>query len=72
MLPQDICTGDAAISECQNFRDLKAKAIADFERNFVRQRLLFHNGNITKAAQSAGKDRRAFWELMRKHSIPAR
>ena len=30
------------------------------------------NGNITKAAAGAGKDRRAFWELMRKHRIPAR
>jgi two-component system response regulator GlrR len=72
ILPQDICTdGAPTSSENQNFRDLKAKAIADFERDFVRQRLHFHNGNITKAAQSAGKDRRAFWELMRKHNIPA-
>jgi hypothetical protein len=34
--------------------------------------VLIHDGNITKVAQEAGQDRRAFWELMRKHRIVAR
>jgi two-component system, NtrC family, response regulator GlrR len=58
--------------EDQSFQRLKAKAIDQFEQCYVRRLLLINDGNITKAARAAGKDRRAFWELMRKHSIPAR
>jgi two-component system response regulator GlrR len=71
--PDDICTGDPESNpENQTFRQLKAKAIDRFEQSYVRRLLLIHEGNITKAARSAGKDRRAFWELMRKHHIAAR
>jgi two-component system response regulator GlrR len=58
--------------EDQSFQQLKAKAIDQFEQGYVRRLLLIHDGNITKAARAAGKDRRAFWELMRKHNITAR
>jgi two-component system, NtrC family, response regulator GlrR len=58
--------------EEQSFRRLKAKAIDQFEQNYLRRLLLIHEGNISKAARAAGKDRRAFWELMRKHDITAR
>jgi two-component system response regulator GlrR len=58
--------------EQQNFQQLKAKAINQFEASYIRRLLLVYDGNITKAAAGAGKDRRAFWELMRKHRIPAR
>jgi two-component system, NtrC family, response regulator GlrR len=57
--------------EEKSFQQLKAKAIDQFEQNYVRRQLLIHQGNITKAAKAAGKDRRAFWELMRKHNITA-
>jgi two-component system, NtrC family, response regulator GlrR len=58
--------------EQQNFQQLKAKAINQFEASYIRRLLLVYDGNITKAAAGAGKDRRAFWELMRKHHISAR
>lgn len=48
-----------------SFREAKAR----FERAYVEGLLLAHNGNITKAAQTARKDRRAFWELIRRHHI---
>jgi DNA-binding NtrC family response regulator len=67
---EDICLGEASPRpENQNFRNLKARAVAEFERTYVRQLLISHGGNITNAAHAAGKDRRAFWELMRKHQI---
>lgn len=70
--PEDIFTGDPKSKlENETFRQLKAKAIDQFEQSYIRRLLLVYNGNITKAAQSAGKDRRAFWELMRKHHITA-
>jgi two-component system response regulator GlrR len=69
-----ICTEDIVEErlETQSFQQLKAKAIDDFQQSYVRRLLLIHNGNITNAAKGAGKDRRSFWELMRKYQIPAR
>ena len=74
MRADHICTGDAIENgpENESFQQAKAKAVDRFEENYVRRLLLIHEGNITRAAQGAGKDRRAFWELMRKHRIPAR
>jgi len=31
--------------------------------------LVAHRGNISKAAEAAQKERRTFWELLRKHNI---
>ena len=68
----DICMGQTCSPQNdRSFRGLKAKAIEEFERSYVHRLLMIHEGNITKAAQFAGKDRRAFWELMRKHKIEA-
>lgn len=47
------------------------EAKAQFERSYIENLLLLHHGNITRAAETARKDRRAFWELMRKHKIDA-
>jgi two-component system, NtrC family, response regulator GlrR len=69
----DIPIGDRESTlEDQSFQHLKAKAIDQFEQTYLRRLLLIYDGNITKAARAAGKDRRAFWELMRKHNISAR
>jgi DNA-binding NtrC family response regulator len=69
-----ICASDAAEqqSATQSFQQLKAQVINQFEQTYVRRMVLIHDGNITKVAQEAGQDRRAFWELMRKHCIVAR
>lgn len=64
------CAGDQPLN--QSFQQLKAQAIAQFEQSYVRRMLLIHGGNITKAAQGAGKERRTFWGLMRKHGLTAR
>ena len=47
-------------------------ARTDFERVYARRLLRAYEGNITRAASAAGKNRRAFWELLRKHDIDAR
>ena len=54
------------------FREAKASVVARFESRYIRKLLLAYRGNVTRAAQAAGKNRRAFFELMRKHSIEAR
>jgi two-component system, NtrC family, response regulator GlrR len=70
--PEDLCTGLHEVRpDDLTFQTLKARMVNEFEQAYIRRVLRVHSGNITKAAESAGKDRRAFWELMRKHHIRA-
>ena len=52
-----------------SFKEAKAKAVQEFERHYITALLRQHNGNISRAARSAQKHRRAFWELIKKHDI---
>ncbi|MGH7944035.1 MAG: sigma 54-interacting transcriptional regulator [Opitutaceae bacterium] len=58
--------GAAAAGE---FHSAKARTVAAFERSYIEGLLAAHRGNISSAARRAGKNRRAFWELIRKHHI---
>lgn len=78
-----LCRGDTLIEEdlqpesleswetAESFQDAKARCVQDFEKRFIEKLLVVHEGNISRAARSARKDRRAFWELIRKHGIDA-
>jgi len=66
----DIVLPCSEATVCQeSLQEAKAKAIAHFERTYIQGLLIAHRGNITKAAQAAQKDRRAFRRLIRKHRI---
>jgi DNA-binding NtrC family response regulator len=52
-----------------SFQEMKANVISEFESTYIRSLLTVYRGNITKAAQAAQKERRTFWELVRKHNI---
>lgn len=52
-----------------SFRSAKLRAVTIFERDYLERMLVAHDGNVTRAAGAAKKDRRAFFELMRKHAI---
>jgi DNA-binding NtrC family response regulator len=54
----------------QPFRAAKLEAIHSFERRYVKQMLEKHEGNVTRAAREAGKDRRAFGRLAKKYNVP--
>ncbi len=56
-------------SQHDSLQQAKAKEIARFEKNYIQGLLSACRGNITRAAQVAKKNRRAFWELIRKHKI---
>ncbi len=64
VLPQPETTGRQ-----ESFQKAKARVIEQFERHYIQELLLAHEGNITKAAQAARKNRRAFWQLIQKHHI---
>ena len=51
------------------FRSMKARVIENFERSYIEQLLGANGGNVSQAARAAGKNRRAFFELMRKYRI---
>jgi DNA-binding NtrC family response regulator len=55
--------------EDQSFQTMKSRVIWQFEHDFLMSVLYAHRGNITRAALAAKKNRRAFWQLLRKHAL---
>ena len=51
------------------FREARARALEAFERSYVENLLRKHNGNVTRSAREAKKDRRAFGRLMKRYRI---
>ncbi len=59
----------APVAGNESFQVAKSRVVESFERGYIEQALLLHRGNVTHAALAAKKDRRAFFELIRKHRI---
>src|SRR5262249_1665862 len=57
----------APIPPAATFREAKQRTVREFERAYVLASLEKHRGNVTRAAQEAGKDRRAFGRLVKKY-----
>jgi len=75
ILPTDISPRfppSAARSVSGGFRQARAQAIAIFEKLYVEDLLRTCQGNITRAAREAQKDRRAFGRLVKKYQIERR
>lgn len=53
----------------ESFQQVKHRVIETFEKNYIKELLTTYDGNVTKAAQSARKHRRALWQLIQKHHI---
>lgn len=51
------------------FRIAKRDAVDRFERQYLEEALWRARGNISQAARASGKNRRAFFELLRKHQV---
>lgn len=65
-------TAPPQASQHETFQQGKRRVVAQFEQGYLKEVLLAHDGNITKAAQAAGKNRRAFWQLLRKYGLVSR
>jgi DNA-binding NtrC family response regulator len=65
----DVPNAMAAVAGPEHFRALKARVVESFERSYIESVLIRTNGNVTEAARVAGKNRRALFELIRKHEI---
>jgi len=51
------------------FNKQKDEVVREFERGYLKEVLLRNHGNITQAATEAGKDRRTFFGLLKKHGL---
>lgn len=60
---------DMTVREPGGFQAMKAKVVDDFERAYLSQILSAHQGNVSKAARAAHKERRAFQRLLHKHGL---
>lgn len=70
--PDDLALGPlpaAAGGEATSFREAKQRVVDAFERNYLEHLLAQHQGNVSRAAAAAQKNRRALWELLRRHEI---
>lgn len=62
---------DGLAAENPSFQAMKSRVVRRFEHDFLESVLRSHQGNITHAARAVKKNRRAFWELLRKHGLLA-
>jgi DNA-binding NtrC family response regulator len=53
----------------ESLQKAKSRIIEQFEKSYIQNLLLAFDGNITRAANAAQKNRRAFYELIRKYKI---
>jgi DNA-binding NtrC family response regulator len=53
----------------ETLRSMKARVVENFERGYIEHLLCACHGNVTHAARAAGKNRRAFFALIRKYRI---
>ncbi len=70
--PNDLDLGPAASSaglDAASFKEAKQRVVDAFERGYLEQLLACHLGNVSRAAAAAQKNRRALWELLRRHEI---
>jgi DNA-binding NtrC family response regulator len=62
---------DANPDSDESFQAAKTRMVDAFERGYIERLLAASGGNITQAAEVAQKNRRALFELIRKHGISA-
>lgn len=62
-------TADCDDSALMRFQVAKAEAVRVFEQDYLQRALRQADGNVTRAAQMVGKERRAFGKLLKKHGI---
>ena len=66
---QDLAFCQHVNQQQETYQQAKKNVVNEFEKRYVQSLLALHQGNISKAASTAQKNRRAFWEIIRKHNI---
>lgn len=71
-IPVMVLVPDMTVTDAGGFQAMKVKAVDEFERAYLSQILSVHQGNVSKAARAAQKERRAFQRLLQKHGLQRR
>lgn len=58
-----------ASPEPESFKAAKARAVSAFERSYLSEMISACDGNVSKAARRAQKNRRAFFALLKKYNM---
>ena len=71
--PEQVRIGGQSCQDfsAESFQQAKRRLVEEFERSYLSAYLAAHSGNIGRAARAAKKNRRAFFQLMRKHAVDA-
>jgi len=64
--------GAPGVPASVSLQEAKASAVRAFERGYLARLLAASNGNVSRAARTAGKERRAFQRLLGKHGLDRR
>jgi DNA-binding NtrC family response regulator len=59
----------ATVAQEGSFREEKKRAVAEFERDYLKRVLERADGNMSEAARIAGIDRKNFWVLAKRHGL---
>jgi DNA-binding NtrC family response regulator len=62
-------SSSAPLDVTRPFRDMKRDVIESFEREYTRELLRRHQGNLAAAARQAKMDRKNLWALVKKYRI---
>lgn len=63
------CGQELSQGAVPDFKEARAEVLRDFEARYLRTMLVLARGNVSEAARQAGKERRVFGRLMKKHGI---
>jgi DNA-binding NtrC family response regulator len=66
-----VSAGDERFADGTSFRAAKERAVAAWERDYVRALIARHDGNLSRAARAVRMDRNHLRELLRRHRITA-
>ncbi len=69
--PEDLglAAGTGEPSRPGSFREQKQRIVEAFEHDYLIRAMTEHRGNVTLAARAAGKERRDFGKLLKKHAL---
>jgi two-component system response regulator GlrR len=67
-IPVPVCVVESETSSGL-FREARTRTIEAFERQYVQEMIRKHNGNVTRAAREAGKERRSFGRMIKKYGL---
>lgn len=74
-LPAPLCAGFGSVITGKGllaFREAKQTVVESFEKSYLLNLLKLSEGNITRAAEAAGMDRKNLYDLLKKHDLAPR